>query len=152
MHHILPLTFSPLSWLATVFKLLERGHEQSIKDHIYDTITLTGEEQIEESCRKIKIEADNAANADSSVGPLVCIPLYSSLPLQQQQRVFDPPPPPCTPDGPPRRKVVVSMKIAETSLTIDGIVYIANPGFSRQMYNPQIRGGMWWSDETQKTL
>ena len=101
---------------------------------------LTGEEEIEESCRKIKIEADDLTNSDPSVGPLICIPLYSSLPPQQQQRIFDPAPPARTPDGPPGRKVVVSTNIAETSLTIDGIVYIIDPGFSKQkVYNPRIR-------------
>ncbi|KAK0477646.1 P-loop containing nucleoside triphosphate hydrolase protein [Armillaria novae-zelandiae] len=102
---------------------------------------LTGEEEIEDACRKIKLEADDLVNQDSdSVGPLVCIPLYSSLPPQQQQRIFDPAPTPRTPDGPPGRKVVVSTNIAETSLTIDGIVYVVDPGFSKQkVYNPRIR-------------
>lgn len=69
---------------------------------------LTGEEEIEDACRKIKLEADDLVNQDpDSVGPLICIPLYSSLPPQQQQRIFDPPPPPRTPDGSPGRKVVV---------------------------------------------
>ena len=102
---------------------------------------LTGEEEIEDACRKIKLEADDLVNADSSsVGPLLCIPLYSTLPPQQQQRIFDPAPQPQTPDGPPGRKVVVSTNIAETSLTIDGIVYVVDPGFSKQkVYNPRIR-------------
>ncbi|KAH8105518.1 P-loop containing nucleoside triphosphate hydrolase protein [Phellopilus nigrolimitatus] len=43
-------------------------------------------------------------------------------------------------DGPSGRKVVVSTNIAETSLTIDGIVYVVDPGFSIQnVYNPRIR-------------
>ncbi|OJT09241.1 hypothetical protein TRAPUB_14316 [Trametes pubescens] len=102
---------------------------------------LTGEEEIEDACRKIKLEADDLLNQDpDSVGPLVCIPLYSSLPPQQQQRIFDPAPSPRVPGGPAGRKVVISTNIAETSLTIDGIVYVVDPGFSKQkVYNPRIR-------------
>ncbi|KAH9021055.1 P-loop containing nucleoside triphosphate hydrolase protein [Lactarius pseudohatsudake] len=102
---------------------------------------LTGEEEIEDACRKIKIEADDLISQDpDTVGPLTCVPLYSSLPPQQQQRIFDPAPSPRVPDGPPGRKVIISTNIAETSLTIDGIVYVVDPGFSKQkIYNPRIR-------------
>ncbi|KAG2071377.1 P-loop containing nucleoside triphosphate hydrolase protein [Suillus decipiens] len=102
---------------------------------------LTDEQEIDDACRKIKLEADDLINSDpESVGPLECIPLYSWLPPQQQQRIFDPPPKAGSPDGPPGRKVVVSTNIAESSLTIDGIVYVVDPGFSKQkVYNPRIR-------------
>ncbi|TFY61068.1 hypothetical protein EVG20_g7198 [Dentipellis fragilis] len=80
---------------------------------------LTGEEEIEDACRMIKLEVDYLQNQDpDSVGPIACIPLYSSLPPQQQQRIFDAAPPPRSPDGPPGRKVVISTNVAETSLTI----------------------------------
>ncbi|KZO97381.1 P-loop containing nucleoside triphosphate hydrolase protein [Calocera viscosa TUFC12733] len=101
-------------------------------------VFLTGEEEIEDACRKIKLEADDLD--PSTVGPILVIPLYSSLPPAQQQRIFQPAPPPRTAGGPAGRKVVVSTNIAETSLTIDGIVYVVDPGFSKQkVYNPRIR-------------
>ena len=104
-------------------------------------VFLTGEEQIEDACRKIKAEADELLDSEpDSIGPLICLPLYSSLPTEQQQRVFGPPPDALRPDGPPGRKVIVSTNIAETSLTIDGVVYVVDPGFVKQrVYNPRTR-------------
>ncbi|ORZ34237.1 putative pre-mRNA splicing factor RNA helicase [Catenaria anguillulae PL171] len=97
-------------------------------------VFLTGEEEIEEACRRLRLEADRMIRQDpQNARPLTAVPLYSSLPPAQQQRIFDSAPP----GG---RKVVVSTNIAETSLTIDGVVYVVDPGFAKQkVYNPRIR-------------
>ncbi|KAJ1650349.1 DEAH-box ATP-dependent RNA helicase prp43 [Dispira simplex] len=100
---------------------------------------LTGEEEIEEACRKISAQ-NNQLIGEINTGPLLTLPLYSSLPPTAQRRIFQSAPPPRFAGGPPGRKCVVSTNIAETSLTIDGIVYVVDPGFSKQkVYNPRVR-------------
>lgn len=98
---------------------------------------LTGEAEIEDACRKIKDEVDRLRQSVDA-GPVSVIPLYSSLPSAAQQKIFQPAPE--STSGGPGRKIVVSTNIAETSLTIDGIVYVVDPGFSKQkVYNPRAR-------------
>ncbi|XP_011040915.1 PREDICTED: probable pre-mRNA-splicing factor ATP-dependent RNA helicase [Populus euphratica] len=100
-------------------------------------VFLTGEEEIEDACRKITKEIGNLGD---QVGPVKIVPLYSTLPPAMQQKIFEPAPPPLQEGGPSGRKIVVSTNIAETSLTIDGIVYVIDPGFSKQkVYNPRVR-------------
>jgi pre-mRNA-splicing factor ATP-dependent RNA helicase DHX15/PRP43 len=92
---------------------------------------LTGEEEIEGTCKQLAQEVETAKLQNSELMALSCLPLYSSLPPQKQRDVFDPV------DG---RKCVISTNIAETSLTIDGVVYVVDPGFAKQkVYNPRIR-------------
>lgn len=100
---------------------------------------LTGEEEIEDACRKISLEGDELVR-EQNCGPLKVYPLYGSLPPHQQQKIFEPAPTNPNPNGRPGRKVIISTNIAETSLTIDGIVYVVDPGFSKQkVYNPRVR-------------
>jgi pre-mRNA-splicing factor ATP-dependent RNA helicase DHX15/PRP43 len=101
---------------------------------------LTGEEEIEVACRIIKREADEIINEDpDSVGPLVCIPLHSSLSPGELERIFNPPHVQLRDSAPSGRKIIVATSIAETSFAIDGIVYVVDPGFSKQsIYQPRI--------------
>jgi len=56
--------------------------------------------------------------------------LYAALAPTEQVKVFSPPPA-------NTRKIVISTNIAETSLTVDGIVYVVDPGYVKQKgYNP----------------
>ncbi|KAM7206194.1 P-loop containing nucleoside triphosphate hydrolase protein [Rhypophila sp. PSN 637] len=100
---------------------------------------LTGEEEIEDACRRISLEVDDMIR-ESDAGPMKVYPLYGTLPPHQQQRIFDKAPEPLRKGGRPGRKCIVATNIAETSLTIDGIVYVVDPGFSKQkIYNPRSR-------------
>lgn len=47
---------------------------------------LTGEEEIEDACRKVTKELTGMGD---KVGPVKVLPLYSTLPPQQQQRIFE---------------------------------------------------------------
>jgi pre-mRNA-splicing factor ATP-dependent RNA helicase DHX15/PRP43 len=97
---------------------------------------LTGEEEIESACRQLRKECARYPDC----GELAVVPLYSTLPPAQQQKIFEPGPSPKYPGGPNGRKCVVATNIAETSITIDGIVYVVDPGFAKQkVYNPRIR-------------
>lgn len=98
-------------------------------------VFLTGSQEIDNACNRIESEVSKMGN---DCGPVKVLPLYSSLPPNKQQRIFEDPPP--SKNGRPGRKIVVSTNIAETSLTIDGVVYVVDCGFAKQkVYNPRIR-------------
>lgn len=62
---------------------------------------------------------------------VVIYPLFASLPLEQQHRVFEPTPP-------NTRKIIVATNIAETSLTIDGIVFVIDSCLCKEsVYHPE---------------
>jgi pre-mRNA-splicing factor ATP-dependent RNA helicase DHX15/PRP43 len=120
---------------------IESSIQTAVRIHQYEKegdilLFLTGEEEIETVCATIKQEVKDLGK---SVGYVSVIPLYSTLPPHQQQRIFDPAPGK-NEKGIPGRKIIVATNIAETSITIDGIVYVIDPGFSKQkVYNPRIR-------------
>ncbi|KAI9197824.1 hypothetical protein LWI28_005236 [Acer negundo] len=90
-------------------------------------VFLTGQDDIDAAVQLLTEEA--RTNRKNSSG-LIILPLYSGLPRADQELVFSP-----TPRG--KRKVVISTNIAETSLTLEGVVYVVDSGFSKQrFYNP----------------
>ncbi|PPS98252.1 Pre-mRNA splicing factor ATP-dependent RNA helicase [Cryptosporidium hominis] len=119
---------------ASIQKVLDI-HENEVPGDIL--LFLTGEEEIEQAKQRLEFLS---SPLEEQFGELVIIPLYSSLPPYKQQKIFDKTPGPKYPGGPTGRKVVISTNIAETSVTIDGIVYVIDPGFSKQkVYNPRTR-------------
>ena len=90
---------------------------------------LTGQEEID-TAAEILFERMKALG--NGVPELLILPVYSALPSEMQSRIFDPAPP-------GSRKLVLATNIAETSITIDGIFYVVDPGFAKQKaYNPKL--------------
>jgi ATP-dependent RNA helicase DHX8/PRP22 len=92
---------------------------------------LTGQEEIEIACEVLN-ERMSKQGGQSRLPKLLVLPVYSALPSELQSQIFDPAPPGA-------RKCVVATNIAETSITIDGIYYVVDPGFCKQkVYNPKL--------------
>ena len=113
-------------------------------------IFLTGQEEIEACCfslaERMRLLGAGAEEIDAAGGaggggegkedkeedkfasapppPLLILPIYSQLPADLQAKVFDPAPP-------GSRKCVVATNIAETSLTLDGVRFVIDAGFSK---------------------
>ncbi|EXJ84291.1 adenosinetriphosphatase [Capronia epimyces CBS 606.96] len=90
---------------------------------------LTGQEEIDTSC---EVLYERMKALGPSVPELIILPVYSALPSEMQSRIFDPAPP-------GSRKVVIATNIAETSITIDHVYYVIDPGFVKQSaYDPKL--------------
>lgn len=91
-------------------------------------IFMTGQDDIEKLV--LKLEERVQSLEEGSCMDALILPLHGSLPPEMQVRVFSPPPPNC-------RRFIVSTNIAETSLTVDGVVYVIDSGYVKQrQYNP----------------
>ncbi|PSS31934.1 hypothetical protein PHLCEN_2v2294 [Hermanssonia centrifuga] len=91
-------------------------------------VFMTGQEDIEITCQVVN---ERLSQLDEPA-PIAVLPIYSQMPADLQAKIFEP-----TSDG--RRKVIVATNIAETSLTVDGILYVVDAGYSKlKVYNPKV--------------
>ncbi|KAH8886333.1 P-loop containing nucleoside triphosphate hydrolase protein [Thozetella sp. PMI_491] len=105
-------------YLHCAFHLVKHIHSSMPVGDIL--LFLPAAEEIERAC--VALRAVNEG--------LEVLPLYSALPQSRQDLVFAE----CS-----NRKCVVSTNIAEISLTIDGIVYVIDPGLVKSAsYDPRV--------------
>ncbi|MED6278073.1 Pre-mRNA-splicing factor ATP-dependent RNA helicase PRP16 [Characodon lateralis] len=91
-------------------------------------IFMPGQEDIEVTSDQIVERLEDLENAP----PLAVLPIYSQLPSDLQAKIFQK-----APDG--VRKCIVATNIAETSLTVDGIMFVVDSGYCKlKVFNPRI--------------
>lgn len=94
-------------------------------------VFLTGQEEVDRAVRLLNEHA-NVIEQSNRKEKMFVLPMYGSLPYHDQLKVFKHAPP-------GHRKVVVATNVAETSVTIPGIVYVIDCGFVKMR---------WFNNET----
>ncbi|KAG1689551.1 Pre-mRNA-splicing factor ATP-dependent RNA helicase DHX15 [Nymphon striatum] len=116
---------------AVVSKAVEIHRSEITKGDIL--IFLTGKDVRSHA----QISKKNWKKYGAQLGKVDCIPLYSTLSKEAQNRINNQPP---KGDGAIGRKIIISTNIAETSLTIDGVTFVIDSGFTKQKsYDPRTR-------------
>ncbi|XP_050227826.1 DExH-box ATP-dependent RNA helicase DExH1 isoform X2 [Mercurialis annua] len=83
-------------------------------------VFLTGWDEISKLLDKIK-----GNNLLGNQSKFLVLPLHGSMPTVNQREIFDRPPP-------NRRKIVLATNIAESSITIDDVVYVVDCGKAKE--------------------
>ena len=105
-----------------IIDIIASLEEREVKGDVL--IFLPGEQSIKDCCERIRV-----LNVNNNFS-MVILPLYARLSHEDQKRVFD--------EFLNKRKIVIATNIAETSITIDGIVHVIDPGYSKlNYYNPR---------------
>lgn len=96
-------------------------------------IFMTGQDEIEATCYALAERMEQLITSTSKAVPkLSILPIYSQLPADLQAKIFQK-----AEDG--ARKCIVATNIAETSLTVDGILYVIDTGYGKiKVYNPRM--------------
>ena len=91
-------------------------------------VFLTGQEEIELAKRMIN---NQIKKLRGKIPNCVVLPIYAALPSEEQAKIF-------MPVSKGERKIILATNIAETSITINGIGYVIDSGFCKQMcYDPK---------------
>ncbi|XP_039500846.1 pre-mRNA-splicing factor ATP-dependent RNA helicase PRP16 isoform X1 [Drosophila santomea] len=112
---------------------VESAVKQALQVHLTPNegdmlIFMPGQEDIEVTCEVLEERLAEIDNAPA----LSILPIYSQLPSDLQAKIFQK-------SGDGVRKCVVATNIAETSLTVDGIIYVIDSGYCKlKVYNPRI--------------
>ncbi|PHJ24317.1 pre-mrna splicing factor rna [Cystoisospora suis] len=110
---------------ASVVTVLQIHLTQPLGDIL---VFLPGQQEIDEALEELE---RRIRGRGTEIGELILLPIYSTLPSEMQAKIFEP-----TPEK--ARKVVLATNIAETSITIDNIVYVIDCGFCKQnTYSPK---------------
>lgn len=167
LHTLCPLSYrqkSPKENSATILSIQGRQHpvdvlytEKPVSNYVQASVDAAlavhasepvgdiliffpGAEEIDAAVEMLREQAPEAgesgrwgtstARGRGEGGSLQVLPFYSALPVNLQMKVFEP-----SRQG--VRRVVVATTIAETSVTIDGIRYVIDPGLVRlPVYDP----------------
>ncbi len=113
---------------------VEAAVKQALSTHLGSPpgdilIFMTGQEEIEAVCFTLQ---ERLERLGEDVPNLSILPIYSQLPSDLQTKIFEK-----AEAG--VRKCIVSTNIAETSLTIDGILYVIDCGYCKmKVFNPRM--------------
>ncbi|XP_054167485.1 pre-mRNA-splicing factor ATP-dependent RNA helicase PRP16-like [Oppia nitens] len=96
-------------------------------------VFMPGQEDIEVTCEVITERLKTLSETSQTETPeLAILPIYSQLPSDLQAKIFQK-------SENDIRKCIVATNIAETSLTVDGIMFVVDSGYCKlKVYNPRI--------------
>ncbi|ORM39597.1 Pre-mRNA-splicing factor ATP-dependent RNA helicase DEAH1 [Babesia sp. Xinjiang] len=103
---------------ASVITVLQIHVTQPLGDIL---VFLPGQQEIEEVQEELQ---NRLRNRGKDMRELIVLPVYATLPSDMQAKIFDPTPPNA-------RKAILATNIAETSITLNEIVYVIDCGFCK---------------------
>ena len=111
-----------LDYMETAIKTVLQIHLNEKPGDIL--LFLTGQEEIETACQVLNLKLKLLKEQKNLNAPMEIYPIYSAMPSEIQNKIFEP----CAKGT---RKCIIATNIAEASITIDGIYYVVDPGFSK---------------------